>query len=300
MEAVQGPLNLAVRVSPEALPARISTGGGIHASWAVVFMVEMTMLRCCAALVVAAMTTACFSTVQVPAASGPSLSAQPGRFPHDVLDAVLAKHVDEQGRVDYATLAADRNDLVRYLQVVASVSPHSDPALFPTDADQLAYWINAYNAYVLFAVTERPTMKSVDDDKADFFYFTKYVFGGEAISLYDLENEVVRKEHAEPRIHFALNCASAGCPQLPAEAFVPDRLEAQLAREARAFCADPGKVRVDDEAVRVSQIFEWYAEDFAAGPVAFCRRWGRDDLPAQAPVEYIPYDWTLNAQPGRR
>ena len=243
----------------------------------------------------------CFSTVQLPKFEGPGLPVERGGFPHHVFDRVLKASVDAQGRVDYRGLAADRGDLVRYLTAVQDVSPHANPELFPTKADALAYWINAYNAYVLFAVTERPQMKSVNDAPADFFYWTQYVFGGQAHSLYAVENDIVRDEFAEPRIHFALNCASAGCPRLPAEAFTPAALESQLARESQTFCADAKNVGVADNVIRVSQIFEWYAEDFEDGPVAFCRRWGRSDLPAEATtVEFIPYDWTLTAQPGRR
>jgi hypothetical protein len=243
----------------------------------------------------------CFKTVAVNAPQGEKLEVMKGAFPHDVLDGVLKKVVNDRGRVDYKTLAADRAALQKYLVAVAEVSPHANPELFPKPEDRLAYWINAYNAYVLYAVTERPTMKSVNDDATNFFYFTKYDFGNEEISLYKLENDVVRKEFSEPRIHFALNCASAACPELPPEAFMPERLEDQLAREAREFCANPDKVRLNGTTVEVSQIFEWYGDDFAAlgGPVEFCRKWGRTDLPEKADVEFIPYDWTLNAQTGR-
>lgn len=245
----------------------------------------------------------CFSTVAVHGPAGDKLAVTPGGFPHAVFDSVVKKVVNERGRVDYKTLARDRADLQKFLVAVADVSPHTHPELFPTEKEKLAYWINAYNAYVLYAVTERPTMKSVNDDPPNFFYFTKYKFGGEEISLYDLENKVVRKEFTEPRIHFALNCASAGCPELPPEAFTPERLEDQLARETRRFCAHPDKVRVDGNNVEISQIFEWYSDDFTAsgGPLEFCKKWGRSDLPAadQADLSFIPHDWTLNAQTGR-
>jgi hypothetical protein len=243
----------------------------------------------------------CASTTRLPQPTGEPLPIAPGKFPHDAFDRVLSKHVDESGRVDYKSLRADRNELERYIVALSKTSPRQDPGMFPTREHKLAYWINAYNASVLYAVTERPQMKSVDDEKISFFGLTKYRLGNEAVSLYALENDIVRKEFNEPRIHFALNCASGGCPELPNEAFMPDRLEEQLAREARAFCADEKKVRVRDDKVDVSQIFDWYADDFKAGggPIAFCRAWGRDDLPENAKVEFIPYDWSLNAQPGR-
>jgi hypothetical protein len=245
----------------------------------------------------------CFSTVAVNVPDAERLSVSPGRFPHEVFDAVLKRVVNDRGRVDYKALAADRTDLERYLALVGELSPRTHPELFPTEADRLAYWINAYNAYVLYAVTERPTMRSVNDDSTGFFYFTKYRFGSEEISLYDLENEIVRKEFSEPRVHFALNCAAAGSPDLPPEAFTPERLEDQLARETREICANPDKVRVTEDEVEISQIFEWYADDFdaAGGPLELCRQWGRSDLPPaeEADVSIIPFDWSLNAQAGR-
>lgn len=264
--------------------------------WATIIAVAM-------AVALAAGVAACFSRVAVHPPPGEHPEVTRGRFPHEVLDQVLASVVDDRGRVDYLTLAANRRDLERYLAAVADVSPHSRPELFPTREDALAYWINAYNAYVLYAVTERPSMKAVDDDKTDFFYFTKYDLGDETMSLYELENEVVREEFADPRIHFALNCASLGCSELPAEAFTPARLEEQLHREAREFCADPKKVKVIDDDVEMSKIFEWYADDFeaAGGPLELCRAYGRDDLPAkeEAGVSFMPFDWTLNSQPNK-
>ncbi|MEM7674401.1 MAG: DUF547 domain-containing protein [Myxococcota bacterium] len=243
-----------------------------------------------------------FDTVRVKA-PGPALplpSAQnPGTFPHDAFDRVLKRFVDAQGRVDYPALTADRTDLERYMVALASTSPDKDPDAFVSNADRLAYWINAYNASVLYAVTALPELRSVADNKYKFFALTRYVYGGAPTSLYALENFIIRRRFSEPRIHFALNCASTGCPQLPAEAFVPQKLEAQLAREATAFCADPHKVRLKGGFIELSKIFEWYAEDFESdgGPVAFCQKWGRDDLPDDAEIRLIPYDWSLNIQP---
>lgn len=246
----------------------------------------------------------CFSTAAIPSPGGEALEVSAGHFPHEAFDRVLRAHVDAQGRVDYRALRSDRSELERYLAAVAHVSPDSHPKLFGTNPERLAYWINAYNALTIYAVTERPRLHSVHDERFDFFYFTRYVVGGRKLSLYAIENDIVRERFSEPRIHMALNCASVGCPKLPAEAFVPDRLEEQLGREAVLFCAHPDKFRTEGPSVVLSQIFDWYAEDFvgSGGPVEFCRRWGRTDLPTQVKevdLVFAPYDWALNAQPGR-
>ena len=232
-----------------------------------------------------------------PAGAVPAI--EKGKFPHDLLDKTLKKHVNDVGQVDYKALKADRTDLEAYLYAVSTVSPKNRPELFGSAEEKLAYWINTYNAWTLYAVTERPKMKSVIDEKMNFFYFTEYSVGGESLSLYAIENDIVRPEFNEPRAHMALNCASGGCPELPAEAFMPEQLEAQLTREVREFCAHPEKVRVKDGKAEVSEIFDFYPEDFEAdgGPVAFCKKWGRDELP-DGEFSYIPYDWSLNAQPG--
>lgn len=216
-------------------------------------------------------------------------------FSHARLARVLDRFVDEQGRVDYAGLGADRGDLEAYLALLAQASPSISPERFDSVAAKLAYYINAYNAFVLYGVTERPELVSVYEARLDFFVLTRYPVGSAQLSLYELENDVVRPL-GEPRAHFALNCASLGCPQLPRTPFTAEQLEVQLARETRAFCADPDNIRLNGDTVEVSQIFEWYSEDFEAdgGPVAFCRKWGREDLPADAPLDFIPYDWAMN------
>ena len=246
-------------------------------------------------------------------------------FSYGDFDAFLRRTVDDLGQVDYAAAAADRADLDRYLGQLAAVSPDSHPALFPTPADRLAYWINAYNASVISLVLAYYPIASVTDVRAPFplrfllprpagfFVFQRVELGGVAMSLYHLETGLVRERFADPRIHFALNCASAGCPRLPAEAFTPDALEAQLERETRRFLGEPRNVRVngDTQTLHLSAIFDWYDDDFTdwlaqvhpdeeptlasyvrvaapAGTAEALRRC------AGCRVEFVPYDWSLN------
>lgn len=252
------------------------------------------------ALVIALATSACFAQVAIPKPSGAALPIAPGNFPHRTFDAVLAAVVDEHGRVDYRALKSEREELERYLVALASTSPHKDPEAFPAREDQLAYWINAYNAAVLFGVTERPGLRSVNERVKNFFYFTQYSFGDEQLSLYKLENEIIRVELPDARVRFALNWGADGCAALPAEAFTPEKLDAQLERVAAAFCANPRRVRFEKNNVEMSQIFEWYEDDFKAegGAIEFCRKHGREELPEHGEISYIPFDWDLNAQPG--
>ena len=242
----------------------------------------------------------CFRTIQ-PAERIDEAPA-PGQFPNALLGEVLAARVDDAGLVDYKGIQEDRAGLDRYTSFVAAFSPADDPELFPSKNDKLAYYINAYNAYAITAVIDRPGLNTVIDDKVDFFYFTRYRLGKDKLSLFTLENGVVRPEFSDPRVHFALNCQSAGCPRLPAEAFDAAGLDEQLDGLTHEFVTNPDKVRVaEDGALEISQIFEWYADDFAAagGAVAFINLHG-GGVPADATVRFIPYDWTLTAQDGRR
>lgn len=238
--------------------------------------------------------TSCFSTVAAPGPPPAEVLAGAQRFPDGPWAAVLSEAVDSEGRVDYAALVEDPAPLRQVVSLFAAVGPETRPELFPAEADRLAYYLNAYNALVMWQVVERWPIGSVGDAKADFFYFTRLPLDGGAISLYDLENDVVRG-YGDPRIHFALNCASLGCPRLPREPFRAETLEEQLERETERFLLDPANVRAEGDTLHLSSIFGWYSEDFAPDP----RTWVLGRRPAlglseDGPVESIAYDWGLN------
>lgn len=223
-----------------------------------------------------------------------------GGFSHAAFNAVVAKYVDSKGLVNYKGILADPAGLDGYLVAVGADSPTSNPSMFPTKNDKLSYYINAYNAMAIKGVTVRPGIKTVDSVKEDFFTLSTFTMGKGKVTLSTLENDIVRKQFSDPRAHFALNCQSGGCPRLPNEAFDSARLDAQLDAFTREFCTDPKKVYVDAAGAHISQIFEWYATDFAAagGAVAFINKYG-GSIPSTAKVQFIPYDWTLSAQAGK-
>jgi hypothetical protein len=243
---------------------------------------------------------------------------EPGGFSHGDMDEVHERFVDARGRVNYDALAADREGLDHYYLHLAMVSPRSHPELFPTREDELAYWINAYNAAVLVTVLEHYPIDGVGDVEAPlllrpflfgnarlagFFVFQEVTLGGERMNLYDLENDIIRV-YGEPRIHFAINCASVGCPFLPREAFHPRRLDAQLDRETRRFFASPEKLRIDHEnrVLHLSSILDWFEEDFGGDLRGYVRRYVAPDVQAELDraagyrVQFIEYDWGLNRQ----
>lgn len=260
------------------------------------------------------------ATVVHPEAPAPVDAFEPGSAPWKTYADVLAEHVDGEGLVDYASLAADPSDLHAAYAEVAAASPDSHPERFPNEADALAYWINAYNIGALVLVTDHYPIDSVQAVRgpfwsfvlpagSGFFFFHRLVFGGEELSLYAVENDVVRARFADPRTHFALNCASLGCPELPTEPFTAANLEAQLEREARAFFADPEQWSYDTErgVLLASSILDWYAEDFVAPKssygdatlLEFARRFAPlSEVPADGntPIEFADYDWGLNGR----
>ncbi|MEM8885481.1 MAG: DUF547 domain-containing protein [Planctomycetota bacterium] len=224
----------------------------------------------------------------------PSLFASLRTFPLDDLAEVQSNFVDGNGRVDYGALQANREPLDDYIGLIGLVGPSTRPELFPTKQHELAYWINAYNAIVLHQVLLRPPPSSVGDRKVTFFYSTKYRVDGRRMSLWTMENDVIRA-FGDARIHFAINCASIGCPQLPQEPFYPERLEQQLERETKKFLGDESKVRVAGKTLHLSKIFDWFEEDFEPGPAAWIRAY-RPEVPEDAEVKWIEYDWGLNEQ----
>ena len=234
----------------------------------------------------------------------PSTPPSPvGPPPYEAWAAVLQKHVDDQGRVNFSALAQDRLQLDRFVAYVYDNGPDNRGNLFPTSAHVMAYHLNAYNALAMHKVIETGLPVSLSGfKKVSFFYFGKVQVGGEAISLYDYENKVIRPL-GDPRVHVALNCMSVSCPRLPREPFVAEQLEEQLERESKAFFNDSRNVSSDaaSAVVTLSQILEFFPEDFLAKApslIAYVNQYRESKVPENFRVEFRPYDWTVNRQPG--
>jgi hypothetical protein len=216
---------------------------------------------------------------------------------------VLNQHVDDQGRVDFTVIAANRADLDRFVSLIYAAAPDNRPDLFRGPQDILAFHINAYNALALYNVIDAGIPASLAGlRKVHFFALKKVTVGAKPISLYDYENNVIRKLN-DPRIHFALNCMVAGCPRLPREPFVGARLNEQLDAATRLFFSEPRNLVVDPQrnVMRVSEILKFYTEDFLRQESSLPRYIARyRDLPGadSYTVEFIPYDWTVNIVSG--
>lgn len=240
-------------------------------------------------------------------------------FDYTWWNAALGRWV-RPGGVDYDAILAEEGDLRRFIATLGEVGPRLTPERFTTEPERLAYYINAYNALVLFAVADNWPIDTVHDVRGwldpragfGFFYGLRFPLDGGAVNLYDLENEVIRG-FVDARIHAAINCASKSCPALMPYAFEPARLDDQLDAVTRTFCSDPPHVRVDDEAeeIQLSAIFEWYQPDFEeharrlgrpATIVDFILAFATPEVAAAVEraqsadfdVVFQPYDWALN------
>jgi hypothetical protein len=228
-----------------------------------------------------------------------------------IWDELLQRYVDDLGRVNYRRWKAEGADVLRaWLESLADV----DLADF-TDADaRLALWLNAYNAIAISQVLEvypiasiRPKVLGIPNwlSFLDFFTRSNTIIGGKKYSLNQIEHAILRPEFAEPRIHFALVCASVGCPLLRRGAYFPESVRTQLEADASRFIHNPDKVRYDAQkkTLYLSKIFKWYEEDFvkAAGSVA---EYVGGYLGPEAAVGdgwaivFLPYDWNLNRVEG--
>jgi hypothetical protein len=229
---------------------------------------------------------------------------------HAAWDALLKKHVvvldgGKASRVRYAAMATDHAALKAYLGELSAVKEGEFRRW--TREEQLAFLINAYNAFTVEKVLTRyPDLRSIWDFGKLFgnpFKDRFFVLLEERSSLDDVENGLLRARYREPRLHFALNCASVGCPMLREEAYVDARLERQLEEQAARFLSDRSRNRFTDGRLEVSKIFDWYKEDFGPLPVyltRYAKALGADAAgqaliaSGDAPVSFLDYDWTLN------
>ena len=223
----------------------------------------------------------------------------------ELLDAYLkTDHPSGIHRFDYGALkanAADRKTLSAYLKSLAGIDPRS----FSRD-EQMAYWINLYNALTVFVIVPRYPVDSIKDIKSGIIDFgtwnlDMFPLQGQKLTLNQIEHGILRPIWKDPRIHYAANCASLGCPNLSPEVYRSDNLERLLEQAAVDYINHPRGAQVQGDELVVSSIFEWYKVDFGntdTGVIAHLKQYARPDL-AQILDNHNSfddyYDWSLNA-----
>lgn len=227
-----------------------------------------------------------------------SATAADARNSRDLLwDSILFRHVHD-GVVSYTDIKADTA-----FAIVVKKFAATDPQSITDKNSRLAFWINAYNVFTVKLIVDHFPVKSINDVAAKPWDERFITIHGQTYSLNQIENEIIRKQFAEPRIHFALVCAAKGCPPLRSEAYTGAALEKQLEHNLRRFMQDPKKNRFDAPSgtLFLSSIFDWYKNDFIAkaGSVQeFVRPYitPRSGITPQTPIRYTEYDWSLNGK----
>jgi hypothetical protein len=235
-------------------------------------------------------------------------SAEGFQMTLDDYNTLLQTYVNDQGLVNYEAWKANDDDLAKLQGYVDELAAFDTSTL--TGAEQLAFWINAYNALALHEVLQRYPVDSIRPNtlgvipERSFFVDEKHIVGGKNYSLDTIENNVLRTL-GEPRIHFAINCASTSCPKLLNEAYDARKLNGQLDRQGQAFVNDTTRNQFDaaSNTASLSKIFDWFKGDFDSegGVAAFLLTFAEGDTktvlenPAVT-IDYLAYDWSLNKQ----
>ncbi|MEZ0485925.1 DUF547 domain-containing protein [Fibrella aquatica] len=223
---------------------------------------------------------------------------------HAAFDKLLKAHVNASGMVNYKGFQKDKADLKAYTDMLGKNAPASN---WSKD-DQLAYWINAYNAFTIQLIIDNYPVKSIKDIgskiKIPFVntpWDVKFIkIGGETYDLNNIEHGIIRKKFSEPRIHFALVCAAKSCPRLRNEAFEGKRLDAQLEDQGVDFMNNPAKNSVTAKQASLSKILDWYGGDFqkmkGQSVKDVVNQFSKNKITDATKISYQTYNWDLNEQ----
>lgn len=220
---------------------------------------------------------------------------------HTIFNELLEKNVSSAGLVDYKGFIKDSAKFNTYLHLLSSHYPNEKNW---SKDERLAYWLNAYNAFTIKLIMDHYPVKSIKDIKkgiplvSDTWTINFINIEGKKYNLNNIEHGIVRPKFNDPRVHFALNCASMGCPPLLNHAFTAEKLNAQLDAQAKRFINDGVHNKIiSANKADLSKIFSWFAGDFkksAPSVIDFINRYADTKLNAAADISHLDYDWQLN------
>ncbi len=211
----------------------------------------------------------------------------------DISRRSILSYYIRDSRVDYSKLREDET-----IRSLIHTIENSDLSGMSHD-EEFAFWLNAYNFITLKSVLQRldknPNWRGNLGiwSKIKFFVLEKHTVARNRISLYNLENKILRKKFNDPRIHFAINCASVSCPALPGKLFVAEDLE-QYLEELTVQFVNSDNVQKRGSKLYVSEIFKMYKNDFQPSILEFIRNYSKEDLSDVEEVKYLTYDWSIN------
>jgi hypothetical protein len=211
-------------------------------------------------------------------------------FSHKIWDEVLRKYVSSSGKVNYKGLKANRAQLDAYIDLLTQNGIQSNWS----KKEKMAYWINAYNAYTVKLIVDNYPLSSITKLHGGSPWKVKLVtLGGKKYSLDQIENEILRPQYKDARIHFAVNCAAKSCPPLLNKAWTADNLNRNFEQQAKKFVNNKQFNVISANEVQISKIFEWYAVDFG-NIVEYLNKYSNTKINPNAKVTYKEYDWKLN------
>ncbi len=219
---------------------------------------------------------------------------------HQQWDKLLKKYVNSNGLVNYKGIKSDEGELNAYLKTLSDNAPQSSWS----ENDQKAFWINAYNAFTVSLILKHYPVKSIKDIGGKIYkvntpWDIKFItIGGQKYDLNNIEHGKLRRGLNDPRIHFALVCASISCPRLRNEAYTGAGLDAQLDEAGSEFLNDKSKNKVGADKAELSKYFSWYKGDFTKNGslVSFINKYSKTKINEKTKINHLDYNWSLNEQ----
>ena len=212
---------------------------------------------------------------------------------HELWDELLKVHVSDEGNVNYKKFKTDHDKLQSYINSLDRIYSNEDFQLQSKD-ETLAFWINAYNAMTIDLILRHYPIKSIKDIDRPWEQ-RLWKLSNKWYNLDEIEHQILRKMD-EPRIHFAIVCASYSCPKLLNEAYKADTLEEQLTNATKEFLNDLNRNNISENSLELSKIFQWFSKDFKedGSIISFLNKYSEIEIPENAKIKYKDYNWDLN------
>ncbi len=209
---------------------------------------------------------------------------------HGLFDAILRANVSSSGKVNYKAIKASIGKLEAYLKNLESNPIESSWS----KNEKMAYWINAYNAYTIKLIVDNYPLGSITDLHGGKPWDVKWInIAGKSYSLNNIENDILRPQYKDARIHFAVNCAAKSCPTLLNRAWTAGNLNSNFDKMAKAFINNSDFNQISKTNIKVSKIFDWYKVDFG-NLISYLNKYAETQIDSNAKIEYLEYNWSLN------
>ncbi len=211
---------------------------------------------------------------------------------HKLFDGFLRKYVSNTGNVNYAGIKKNEASLDAYLTTLENTKFNTTWSR----EDKLAFWINAYNAYTIKLILNSYPVAKITDLHGGKPWDHKWIkLTGKTLSLNNIENDIIRPEFKEPRIHFAVNCAAKSCPPLLNAAYTAGNLDSKLESQTKKFVNNSAFNTLGKSEITISKIFDWYGEDFG-DVTSYIARYADTAVKPKAKIKFKEYDWNLNGK----